>query len=461
MDKSFQNLLAKYDVPGPRYTSYPTVPAWVSTIGPSDYKEDLKKLKGGEPLSLYFHIPFCESLCHYCGCMTVITKQYDKALTYVDVVNREVDLVLGQLPSPKKERVVSQMHLGGGSPNFLQPEELKKLVLHAQENFTFQEDAEIAVEMHPRTSTQAFCDMLWKLGFNRISVGVQDLDPLVQKLINRNQTFEQTKEMIGYLRSLGFKAFNFDLIYGLPGQSEAGWAKTLEQVLSLKPNRFAVYSYAHVPWVHPVQRSFKDSDIPSPEMKLKFFEMAYTALTQNAYRPIGMDHFALEDDALSKALDAGSIHRNFMGYSTKADAHQIGFGVSAISKVAGNYYQNEKELTRYYDKINSGSPATHRGYHLNQDDHIRRDLIRQLMCTGHIEIPKFEADWKISFADYFKADLPHLNIFIKDGLLTLNEKQLKVVGQGSLFYRNMAMAFDPYLEKIKAGSKTPVFSRTV
>jgi len=247
----------------------------------------------------------------------------------------------------------------------------------------------------------------------------------------------------------------------LPGQSMEGWSKTLKQVVDLRPNRLAVYSYAHVPWLKPYQRSFKDKDLPAPEMKLRLFETAYRTLTENGYRAIGMDHFALADDDLSKAYDEGTIHRNFMGYSTRADAHQIGFGVSSISYVAGNYFQNEKDMNPYVAAIRGGNLATQRGYLLNRDDAIRREWIRQIMCRGAVDIPAFEKQWEISFSDYFKDDLPRLEPMIADGLVQVMPEELRILAEGHLFLRNIAMAFDRHLEEIKSSAKNPVFSRTV
>lgn len=456
---SISTLLSKYDVAGPRYTSYPTAPAWTDSVGPEQFRQALSSVKNGEPLSLYFHIPFCENLCHFCGCMKFITKDHSRSREYVDYLLKEIDLVASLLP--KNSRIVSQMHFGGGSPNFLQPEELKEIVDRVRSLFTFLPNAEIAIEMHPRTSTPAFCEMLAELKFNRISLGVQDFDPLVQKLINRHQTYEMTEQMVLLLKRLGFHSFNFDLIYGLPGQTLEGWIKTLNQALELKPNRLAVYSYAHIPWLKPYQRSFEDKDLPSPELKIKLFEAAYHFLLENGYCAVGMDHFCLANDDMAQALNEGTLHRNFMGYSTKADAHQIGMGVSSISYVSGHYFQNEKELKNYYTAIGNDKLATHRGCLLSQDDAIRRDLIQRIMCNGFVDILGFEKEWGINFRDYFKHDLPKLAPMIEDGLVQLSDEEFRAVGMGHLFLRNVAMVFDQHLEGIRAAAKNPVFSRTV
>ena len=391
--------------------------------------------------------------------MQVITKDHGRSREYVDVVLTELDRVAALIPQTNRQ--VSQFHFGGGTPNFLQPDELKEIVDHVKKQFTLLPDAEVAIELHPRTSTKPFCEMLKELKFNRISLGVQDFDPTVQKLIHRNQTYEMTENMVTLLRSFGFQSFNFDLIYGLPGQTMNGWEDTLKKVIYLHPDRLAVYSYAHVPWVRPVQRSFKDSDIPPPELKLKLFEKAYQTFTQNGYRHIGIDHFALKEDELSRALDAGTIHRNFMGYSTRADAHQIGFGVSSISYVGGGYFQNKKDLKTYYESIRSGDLATFRGFCLSRDDIIRRDLITRIMCRGRVDIPDFESQWKLDFRNYFREEMKRLTGFIDDGLLIVNENEIRAVNEGTLFLRNIAMAFDCYLEGVRSRATTPVFSRTV
>lgn len=463
MSDRFYNLLQKYDVPAPRYTSYPTVLAWTPNVTVEDYEEALKSV-GAADLSLYFHLPFCENLCHFCGCMQVITKDHSRSREYVDVLLKEIDHVAKLLLS--KAHKVGQLHFGGGTPNFLQPQELTEIMESVRAHFNVLPDAEVAIEMHPRTSTKEFCDNLKTLGFNRISLGVQDLDPKVQELINRHQTYEMTRDMMEYLRTLKFRHFNIDLVYGLPGQTMEGWTKTLELIVGLKPNRLAVYSYAHVPWARPVQRTFKDSDLPKPDEKLHLFEKAYQTFTSNGYRHIGIDHFALADDELCQALDQGTIHRNFMGYSTRADAqsgqaHQIGFGVSAISYVSGNYFQNQKSLKNYYEEIRKNSLATFRGFILKKDDSLRREVITQIMCRGKIEIPSLERKWEIVFKKYFASEFEWLQKFVDDNLLEMSDHEIKVIGEGFLFLRNVAMVFDVTLDEIRRRSLTPAFSKAV
>lgn len=459
MKQNLFSLLEKYDVAGPRYTSYPTVPAWTEAVGENAYRENLKKLKPEEPLSLYFHLPFCENLCHFCGCMTVITTKHEKSREYTNQLLKEIDRVTQLIAAP---RHVTQIHFGGGSPNFLKPEELRQIMESVRQKFEFSPDIEIAIEMHPRTSTHEFCEEVGRLGFNRISLGVQDLDPKVQKMINRHQTYDMTAEMVALLRKLGTPSFNFDLIYGLPGQSMGGWEKTLQQVLDLRPHRLAVYSYAHVPWLKPYQRSFEDKDLPTPELKLRLFEKAYQTLTTAGYQPIGMDHFALPDDELALARTHGSLHRNFMGYSTRSDAHQIGFGVSAISYVGGDYFQNQKELPAYNQAIqNENGLATFRGFLLSTDDKIRRDLITRIMCLGQVFIQSFDRQWGISFRKYFENELENLIPMIEDELVRIDGQKFKVIGLGFLFLRNIAMMFDRYLKTVKSKASNPVFSKTI
>lgn len=452
-------FLKKYDTPGPRYTSYPTVPAWKEAIGPLDYQNSLQNLNEGDELSLYFHLPFCENLCHFCGCMQVITKDHSRSREYVDVIKSEIEQVVGFLGS--KAHTVGQIHFGGGTPNFIQPDELAEIMTLIRSSFHVLPDAEVAIEMHPRTSTKEFCEKLADLKFNRISLGVQDLDPVVQKLINRHQTFEMTRDMVVLLRDLGFTSFNMDLVYGLPGQTMEGWTKTISQVLEMNPDRLAVYSYAHVPWVRPVQRTFKDEDIPSPEMKLKFFEKAYRDFLDHGFDLIGMDHFAKKDDELAKALRAKTIHRNFMGYSTRADSHQIGFGVSSISYVGGNFFQNDKNIKSYSEKVKKDELTTIRGFILSEDDHLHRDWITEIMCHGSVNFDAFDKKWGINCREYFADGLGKLGSFVEDGLLVLTPHGLDVTAEGFLFLRNMAMVFDPYLKGITAEKKNPTFSRTV
>jgi oxygen-independent coproporphyrinogen-3 oxidase len=453
------SLLKKYDVPAPRYTSYPTVPMWKTEVGPAEYQKSLGSLQPNEKLSLYFHIPFCEKLCHFCGCMQVITSDHSRSAPYLQTLLQEVAQVVSLLSSQSQE--VVQLHLGGGTPNFLQPEELEKLISTVRRSFTVSSKAELAIEMHPRTSTVPFCEKLAELGFNRISLGVQDFDPTVQRLINRHQTYEKTVEMILLLRKLGFCSFNFDLIYGLPGQTVQGWKDTLKKVIKLRPNRLAVYSYAHVPWVKPVQRSFKDADLPPPEMKLELFQIAYETFLQKGYRHIGMDHFALQEDELSQALDVGTIHRNFMGYSTQAEAHQIGFGVSAISYVGQNYFQNKKKLPHYEAMIQKKNFATFRGYLLGQEDKIRRDLITQIMCRGKVNFQDFRKKWDIDFEKYFFKNFTLLQSLEESGLIHIHQNGFEAKQVGLLFLRNIATIFDNFLPEVSQKKTQPIFSRTV
>ncbi|MFH1357931.1 MAG: oxygen-independent coproporphyrinogen III oxidase, partial [bacterium] len=327
--------------------------------------------------------------------------------------------------------------------------------------FTILPNAEIAIEMNPKASSQEFCNNLYQEGFNRISIGVQDFNDSVQKLINRNQTYDITSNFVKRLRDIGFEHFNFDLVYGLPGQTIENFLYTLEKTKELNPNRLAVYSFALVPWAHPEQRSFKNEEVPSPETKVKLFEMAHAFFTKNGYHLIGMDHFAREDDDLYKASKNKTIHRNFMGYSTRSEAHQIGLGASSISYVAGNYFQNQKDVCQYQETIANHGLATVKGFKLSKDDHIRRDFITKLMCDYSVDIDSFSKKHDITFKDYFADDVALLKEFIVDDLLEITPTHLKVTKQGHFVVRNIAMCFDKYLGKIKKTARNPVFSRTV
>lgn len=452
-------LLQKYDVPGPRYTSYPTVPAWREDVGRASHASSLQRVAGDEPLSLYFHLPFCENLCHFCGCYKIITKDHSRSRPYINTLIQEVEQVAVLLQNSNKK--VSQIHLGGGTPNFIAPAELSDLMQTIRQNFSILPDAEIAAEMHPRTSTTAFCDELKKQGFNRISMGVQSFDNHVQELINRFQTFEQTSEMLAYLRRLGFASFNFDLIYGLPGDHLDTFQKTLDLALSLQPDRFAVYSYAHVPWKSKVQRSFRDEDLPTPQQKLEMFALALRTMTDCGFAQVGMDHFATQTDELYAALQNKSLHRNFMGYSTRADAHQLGFGVSSISYVGGNYYQNVKELDVYTQQVAAKELCSYRGYELTGEDRVRRDLITELMCQMQINTKDFAHTHQLDFQKHFAKELLLLKVFVDDGLVSVDDKKITVHESGKLVLRNVAMLFDAYLDDVRKKSVNPVFSRTI
>lgn len=391
--------------------------------------------------------------------MQVITKDHSRSQPYVETLLREIDTVSSALKNSNK--LVSQIHFGGGTPNFIQPDEMRAIMHRIHQHFKILPDAEIAIEMHPKSNTEEFSAMLKEQGFNRISLGVQDFDTEVQTLINRHQTFELTKTMLDMLRGLGFKHFNFDLIYGLPGQTPTKFANTFEKTLTLKPNRLAVYSYAHVPWVRPIQRSFKDTDLPNPEMKLKLCEMAIEFFAQHGFQMIGMDHYADEHDELFLALKNKSIHRNFMGYTTRADAHQIGFGVSSISYAGGNYFQNAKKIDDYAQRVDAGSLATFRGCLLTPEDKIRRDLITELMCHRGVDKIAFGETHNLNFNEHFKADLTLLQSFIEDELLIHNDSEIRISDQGLLVMRNIAMCFDEHLDTIRKNARNPVFSRTV
>lgn len=458
MPLSTTQLLKKYDVPGPRYTSYPTVPLWSESVSSQDFSDHLGQVSSKDVLSLYCHIPFCEQLCHFCGCFKQITKDHSRSAPYVEYLIRELTTVAETLPDLGQP--VCQIHFGGGTPNFLSPEELTKIMETVRRLFTLTDDAEVAIEMHPRTSRSEFCEVLKPLGFNRISLGVQDFDPHVQELIHRFQTFERTRAVVTELRDLGFRDFNFDLVYGLPGQTEKGFCKTLDQVLSLDPGRLAVYSYAHVPWKSPVQRAFQNSDLPQPDQKIRLFEIASDFFRQAGYVPIGMDHYAKPSDELTVAWKEGSLHRNFMGYTTRAEAHQVGVGLSAISFVKGHYFQNTKDMSVYQQALSQGCLTTDRGCLVTLEDQRRRAVITDLMCRLKIHKRDFFSTDQ-AFDDWFSEEIKDLQAFAQDGLVCCQAEEISVTPLGRLFLRNLAMVFDESLRFQGKTSQGPVFSQTV
>lgn len=452
---SLTNVLKKYSQPTPRYTSYPTVPAWTDAVTAKEYRQNLNTVVNtscrGEPMcspiSLYFHLPFCENQCHYCGCSRIVTSNRNASAGYMQRIVREIGLVSDFIvgANPCIRPFVSQIHLGGGSPNFFQPTEISAIMQAARNHFSIAKDAEVAIEINPRPHLEKFYDNLAREGFNRISLGVQDFNDNVQKRINRFQTFDTTRSTINYLRSLGIKHINLDLVCGLPGQSVATFADTLKKTIELSPSRIALYAYAHLPWSFPFQRSFDEKDLPSTDERIRIFELAYNYFTQHGYESIGMDHFARSDDPLCAALKDGTIQRNFMGYTTQANTHQIGFGMTAISFVNGNYFQNQKELAAYEQCIDKRELATAKGRILSRDDAIRRDLIMQIMCQQRIDIPALEKKYNIVFRKYFEKEIPLLNTFVDDQLLKISNTEITVIPPGHLILRNIAAVFDVYL----------------
>jgi oxygen-independent coproporphyrinogen III oxidase len=452
-------LLKKYDRPGPRYTSYPPAPAFSKDFGPDDYKDAIIENNRENPtnvLSLYFHIPFCDTLCYFCGCNMLVTHNRATIRKYLEYLKREVEMVCEFLSSGRK---VTQLHWGGGTPSYLNPDEIKELGDFINERFEFVDDPEVGVEIDPRGLTYEHMKAFREVGFNRISMGVQDFDPRVQKAVNRIQPEEITRQAIDWARELGFKSINLDLIYGLPFQTVESFEKTLDKVIELSPERLAVFNFAYVPWLKPHQRVIKKEDLPTPDVKLKILKMTIEKLTEAGYVYIGMDHFAKPDDELAIAQREKTLYRNFQGYSTRAGADLYAFGMSAISQFQNIYAQNYKELKDYYSRIDEGKFPTAVGYRMSQDDIIRKHVIMRLMCDMELTKSEVEEKFNIKFDDYFADSIQKLNEFVEDGLVELSGDKIKVSLMGRLVIRNIAMCFDAYIDKMM--KEKPIFSRTV
>lgn len=449
-------LLAKYDRPGPRYTSYPTVPEWTTDFGDAEYRTALAEAAKAvdSPLSLYVHVPFCTRRCAYCGCTTVTGHAAETVTRYLEDLAREIDRTAALLGERK---TVTQCHWGGGTPTHLDEEQMRRLFTALAERFAFDADAEIAVETNPGAVTRAQLDTLRGLGFNRISFGVQDLDPEVQRAVGRGQTPEQTAATLQYCRQLGFSGINFDLIYGLPLQAMEPWMRTIEQVAAMRPDRIAVYSYAHLSSRFEHQRVLDGLPRPDTAEKYALFAAARNRLLEEGYRPIGMDHFALPGDELARSLDNRTLHRNFMGYTVRQAPDQIGFGLSAISEVANCYSQNTKELDVYHEALGRGGFPVERGMRLTRDDVIRRWVIRRLMCAFELDLRQTNDLFAIDCVVYFSTERGMLEAYRDEGMIDLQPDLWRVTPLGAPFIRNICMVFDAYL---KTSNKT-LFSRTI
>jgi len=450
--------LARYDRPGPRYTSYPTAVEFHDGFTPAHYlaKLDAAAQRSGEPWSLYVHLPFCAERCSFCGCNVIITRKRGVAEEYLALLEREIALVSARLG---KRRSVRQLHWGGGTPTYLTVAEMDHLWRMLQERFTLESDAEIAIEVDPRVTSREQLAWLASAGFNRVSMGVQDFDPAVQDAINRYQTYEQTATLFAQARERGIPSINLDLIYGLPLQTPASFAQTIERTIGLRPERVALYSYAFVPWLKAHQKAILPEHLPPREVKLELFGIAYERFIAAGYVQIGMDHFALPSDSLARAAASRTLRRNFMGYTTHAADDSIGFGVSAIGEVGGAFAQNTKKLTRYAELLEAGLPPVERGFERSADDRLRRDVIESLMCNFALDIRHIEARHGIDFASTFADALAELDAGpVQHGFVVRDPEQIRVTEEGRLFVRNVCMAFDAYLEK-HAGAQR--FSRTV
>jgi oxygen-independent coproporphyrinogen-3 oxidase len=439
--------LRQFDVSGPRYTSYPTADRFVEAFGADTYRDWLRKrLLAGQPraLSLYVHVPFCESICYYCACNKVITRDHGRSARYVRYLQREIALVSALL---ENARQAVQMHWGGGTPNFLNREEMAALMSSLREHFRLDPRGEHSIEVDPRRLPQDGIAFLAALGFNRISLGVQDFDPQVQKAVNRIQSEAQTRAVIEGARRAGFRSVNVDLIYGLPLQNVIGFNRTLEKIVEAAPDRVALYNYAHLPAVFKPQRRIAEADLPTPDVKLQLLALAIRRLTDAGYTYIGMDHFAKPDDDLAVAQRQGRLHRNFQGYSTHAETDLLGFGISAIGQVGPTYSQNVRTLEEYYDRLDRGELPVMRGIELTADDLVRRALIQCLMCHFEVPIESLEVAHLIDFRKYFAPEVEDLALFREAGLLTLDRQWLTVTAPGRFFIRNICMVFDRYLRE--------------
>ncbi|MGE5336794.1 MAG: oxygen-independent coproporphyrinogen III oxidase [Gemmatimonadota bacterium] len=449
-------LLRRFDIPGPRYTSYPTADRFVEAFDVQAFEGWLERrgeLPSTAALSLYVHLPFCASLCYYCACNKVITKDPGRAAEYLDAIEREVEMVSAKLTGG---RHVEQLHLGGGTPTFLSNDELRRLMAILTARFPLVENGEVSVEVDPRSTPPDKVAVLGELGFNRISAGVQDFDPAVQKAVNRLQSFEMTQATVEAARKCGYKSVNLDLIYGLPKQSRETFAKTLDKVLVLSPERIALYNYAHLPERFKSQRRIEAADLPSAQEKMGIMLDAIQRLTEAGYRYIGMDHFAKASDDLARAQSQGRLHRNFQGYTTRPDCDLIGLGVSAISKIGPTYSQNVRDLDEYYERIRDGQMPTARGVLLDMDDLVRRAVIMALMCHFEVSKEAIETAHLIKFDDYFKRDLADLKPFEEAGLVEVSPEWVTVTPKGKLLVRAVAMCFDRYLrhdERVRKYSK--------
>ncbi|MCV3385618.1 oxygen-independent coproporphyrinogen III oxidase [Campylobacter lari] len=443
----------KYSKAGPRYTSYPTAVEFNTQFKYEDYIQILKEQKA--QLSLYFHLPFCRSACYFCGCNVIYTAKEESKERYLNYLFKELDLLANIINT---QREVAQMHFGGGTPTFFCAKQLQSLILKIKSVFpNFTQDSEVSCEIDPRFLNEEQADVLIQNGFNRISFGVQDFDEKVQKEIHRIQPFELTKNAVDMVRKKGINSVNMDLIYGLPYQSLESFKQTLEKALLINPDRFAIFNYAHVPWLKKNMRKFDESTLPSPDVKLQILEYCEKFLTQNGYKMIGMDHFAKPQDELFKALENGSLHRNFQGYTTKGGTDLIGIGLTSIGEGQRHYMQNFKDMPSYEKAIDEGRLPCKKGIMLDDDDELRKAVIMELMSNFALNIKNIENKFKIDFFEYFQQDLRELEELSE--FVTIDENYIKVNETGVLLIRNVAMCFDKYLKRISEDKK--VFSKTV
>lgn len=452
-------LLRRYDKAGPRYTSYPTAVQFHEGFGPARYRALAAATNAEQPqrpLSLYFHLPFCDTVCFYCACNKVVTKNRARAAPYLEHLHREIAL---QGALFDRARVVEQLHWGGGTPTFISHDEMRALMQKTREHFRLRDDdrGEYSIEVDPREVYEGTLSLLRELGFNRLSMGVQDFDPQVQKAVNRIQGESETLAVLAEARRLGFRSINMDLIYGLPLQTEASFARTLDKVIAAAPDRLSVFNYAHLPQMFKTQRQINATELPSPETKLNILQHTIEHLTTAGYVYIGMDHFARPDDELAVAQRSATLYRNFQGYSTRAGCDLIGMGVTSISQVGDSYSQNLRTLEEYSACLDGNELAVFRGIELDADDRLRRAVIMELICHLHLDIASIERAHGIRFADYFSIELGELAPMQADGLINVTTQRIEVLPRGMLLIRNICMVFDKYL-RAQAGQR---FSRVI
>ncbi len=444
-----KELIRRYDTFGPRYTSYPTAVQFTTDYDADDYLNWVKNSNEDpipSPLSLYLHIPFCDTICYYCGCSKVITKDKSKAIHYIELLKQEIKLQ-GALFA--KDRQVTQIHWGGGTPTFLSDEEIHQITECIRENFNVAagNEVEFGIEVDPRTVDQQRLKNLRNQGFNRISFGVQDFDPNVQESVNRVQSKQQIKQHIIDARKLDFLSINIDLMYGLPNQSMDSFSQTLDTIIEISPDRLAVYNYAHLPQMFKPQRRINEEDLPSPEEKLNILQLCIDKLQNAGYAYIGMDHFAKQSDSLVKAQQEGSLYRNFQGYSTNADCDLIAMGVTAISRIGNNYSQNVRTIDEYENCLKQNKIPVFRGIELEADDVLRAEVITQLTCNNKLDIKELEKKWGIDFKTYFKSSMEGLQQMADDGLLEIETDRITITTTGRLLTRSICMLFDRYLQE--------------
>lgn len=447
----------RYGRPGPRYTSFPTVPYWDREFGEAEYLSALDDVRDrpGDDLSLYVHLPFCAKRCFYCGCNAVVRHRREPMDRYLDVVEAELEMVLGRIG---RGRRVTQVHWGGGTPNYLDEAQTRRLMVMLDDGFVRDRDTEVSVELDPRLADRDQVELLRGIGFNRVSLGVQDLDPRVQSAIGRLQSQEETEDLYRLCRDAGFDSVNLDLVFGLPHQSRASFSSTVDRICELSPDRAATFSYAHVPELRPNQRAIDADALPAPEEKLQIFQDTVERFTENGYRWIGLDHFARWDDDLAVAADDGRLIRNFMGYTTRAAPHILALGMSGIGEVAGRFVQMDSDLSSYRDAITGGRLPVLRGHRMSRDDELRRAVIEQLMCNGSVPFDLTRRRFGVTVDDALAPEMAVLRRFEEEGLVTVDDDALSLTWSGRFFVRNVAMALDPYLRHRR---EDPVFSSTV